>query len=269
MTNKPEIDSEITQYLINEFSGVMSDTKLDIVIKVHLEEKEYDDLFQLLNHIITKELCKSWGTVLDLGCGLGELSRAFANNGINVIGLEPNKEALKISKHKERHQDVICGVGEYLPLRDCCLNSVYSISILEHVQDVKAVSQEMLRVLDINGVCLGYCPDYASAFYEEHYKIFWFPMLTKFKVLARFYVRLRERKINYINGINYVTRRKLRTYFNGQKFIDATVLFNKTGLKIRAQKISRRDNLMLHLNCLGRIWFIVHKEKELTTDKLR
>jgi SAM-dependent methyltransferase len=261
MTHKPEIDSEITQYLVNEFSGVMSDDKLDIVIRVHLEEKEYKDLFQVLNHIITKELSKSWGTVLDLGCGLGELSRAFANNGINVIGLEPNKEAVKISKHAERHQDVICGVGEYLPLRDCCLDSVYSISTLEHVQDVKAVSQEILRVLNINGVCLGYCPDYASAFYEEHYKIFWFPMLTKAKVLARFYVRSRGRKINYINGINYVTRRKLKTYFSGQRFIDATILFGKTGLKMRGQKITKRDSLMLQLNRLGRVWFIVQKEK--------
>jgi ubiquinone/menaquinone biosynthesis C-methylase UbiE len=261
MGSGQNLNSDVVNYVVSEFLGVMSNSDLEKVIGVHLNEKEYEFLYQVLNQTM-QCLHRDWGTVLDLGCGLGELTKVFTNHNVNIIGIEPSKEAIRIAKQKGLNHNLIRAVGEYLPLRDEYFHTVYSISTLEHVANPEKVIANALRVLKAGGTCLVYCPDYATSLYEEHYKIFWLPFLTNIKYLARFYVRLRGRKSDYVNTLNYITRQKLKKAFDEQEYIDLTSLVRLIAFMLKGQKLKLRNRLIVSLNKIGRIWLMVIKTRK-------
>ena len=258
MEERAELSQKIENYIINEYSGVMSSNNIKKIIDVHLRGEEYELLYLILDHIM-RHFHKEWGQVLDLGCGLGELTNIFANHKVNIIGVEPDENAIRIAKLRGLGHSLVRAVGEYLPLRDELVGTVISISTLEHVSDSKKVINEALRVLKSRGICLLYCPDYSSSFYEEHYKMFWLPFLTKAKSFAHFYLRIRGRKTNYIIGINYITREKIKKAIGKHEYFDLTTLIAKTNFILKRQKLTLYIRFRIWLNKLGRIWLMIIK----------
>lgn len=94
--------------------------------------------------------------VLDVGCGVGHLTRLMAENGARVVGLECNSAQLAKAQSRppvagETYRD---GVAENLPFADASLDLVVMSNSLHHVpleHQAKALA-EAARVLKPGGL---------------------------------------------------------------------------------------------------------------------
>src|SRR5689334_22675300 len=96
--------------------------------------------------------------VLDVGCGGGLLTEAFARVGCVVRGVDPSKASLAAARMHAADQGLAigyhCALGEALPFSDESFDVVYCCDVLEHVQDVRQVIEETARVLRPGGTYL-------------------------------------------------------------------------------------------------------------------
>jgi SAM-dependent methyltransferase len=103
------------------------------------------------------------GSVLDLGCGTGELAAAMADAGMRATGCDISPQML----HRAAAAD-LGGMVDWvqldpgwrrLPFRPEALDAVVAASVLEYVDDPMAVLRECCRVLRPGGVVLCTVPD--------------------------------------------------------------------------------------------------------------
>jgi SAM-dependent methyltransferase len=104
------------------------------------------------------------GSVLDLGCGTGELAIALATSGIRATGCDISPEMLRIAADADAPGNVVDWVElepdwRVLPFRAETFDAVVASSILEYVDDPTAVLRECRRVLRPGGVVLCTVPD--------------------------------------------------------------------------------------------------------------
>ncbi|PIZ55656.1 hypothetical protein COY28_01620, partial [Candidatus Woesearchaeota archaeon CG_4_10_14_0_2_um_filter_57_5] len=142
----------------------------------------------------------------DVGAGWGEFLYELKGL-VNAQGIEPDPERIVISRMLDPKLRITHAVGESLPFEDDSFDIVTSFTVLEHVDDVAKTLHEMIRVCRPGGTLFIMCPNYLFPF-EEHYEIFWPPLLPK--PLGRAYLRLRGRNPAFINHIKYVTSWGLR-----------------------------------------------------------
>ena len=103
-------------------------------------------------------------TVLDLGCGSGEISKACADAGFDVTGCDISPKMLRIAK--ERFSSERCRFAAVdprhapaLPFEDQRFDAVIASSVLEYVPDAAAQLREIRRVLRPGGWLLATVPD--------------------------------------------------------------------------------------------------------------
>lgn len=101
---------------------------------------------------------KTSGRVLDVGCGGGYLSEAFARDGFEVAGIDPAAASIEAaSAHAAREGlriDYRVGRGESLPFPDDFFDIIACCDVLEHVDDVEQVIGEVSRTLRPGGLFL-------------------------------------------------------------------------------------------------------------------
>lgn len=83
----------------------------------------------------------SRGRVLDVGCGIGYLSRLFQD----YVGVDVNKEAINIAKRNTRREYII-GDAYHLPFRAKMFDTCISYDFIEHIRNVESVLSEMKRI---------------------------------------------------------------------------------------------------------------------------
>lgn len=93
-------------------------------------------------------------TIVDVGCGTGELVRWMASKGITAIGIdiaEMTKKAKKFQKVK--NEKFIVGTGEQLPINDNFADIVTYIASFHHIPSGKMMSalKECRRILKPKG----------------------------------------------------------------------------------------------------------------------
>ncbi len=178
--------------------------------------KEYCD------HLEFKGMDFEGKKVLDLGCGHGTLVLEIAKRGGVAVGIEPCQDWRQIA------QDRICntlglesptfidGDATNLLFEANSFDYVISLQVIEHVSNPKAMIREMRRVLKPGGMAYISCENYL-AFREQHYKVFWLPLLPK--VLGSVYLKAIGRNPHFLmNHITYVTYPKLVLYFLSSGF---------------------------------------------------
>ncbi|HPN30074.1 MAG TPA: class I SAM-dependent methyltransferase [bacterium] len=161
--------------------------------------------------------------ILILGCGSGKLERSFTKQfkNIFVVGVDVSLQGVAIANllkenSKTKIIDYLNCVGEKLPFKSETFDVVISNQVLEHVKDLKLVFQEIFRVLKNDGQTYHFCPNYRS-FYEAHYKIFWFPILSK-SILSS-YLKLRGLKTDILlNHLNLITYNNIKNIINESGF---------------------------------------------------
>ena len=89
--------------------------------------------------------------VLDLGCGGGLMSEAYARRGARVTGVDPSSASLKVARAHARAMGLSIRYrqarGEAIPCPDASFDLVSCCDVLEHVDDLDAVLRQIARVL--------------------------------------------------------------------------------------------------------------------------
>lgn len=107
-----------------------------------------------LNGKIIKTVPSS-DTIVDLGCGTGDLLPLLKSKSLHVIGVEKSVKMLEEArKHFELERDGIdirIGELEHLPLRDEEADIAVTNLVLHHLSEPKKAIKEVHRILKSNG----------------------------------------------------------------------------------------------------------------------
>ena len=141
---------------------------------------------------------------------------------------------------KTRVNQVLCGVGEYLPLPDNSFDLILSNEVLEHVEDDDLAVQEMIRTLKPGGRLVMFCPNRGYPF--ETHGMYWrgnykFGNIPLINYLPR---KWRDRLAPHVE---VYTRRDLK-----KKFEDLPVTIVKQQIIFGAY-----DNIIQRKPALGKI----------------
>ncbi|NJP90575.1 class I SAM-dependent methyltransferase [Nonomuraea sp. FMUSA5-5] len=89
------------------------------------------------------------GTLLDLACGTGLVTRELAARGLRVLGVDA---AAGMARLASERVPVVLGDGRRLPVRDRCVDAVTTFWLLHLLDDARPVIAEAARVLRPGGV---------------------------------------------------------------------------------------------------------------------
>lgn len=87
----------------------------------------------------------SEGKVLEVGCGTGHVQSRLKN----VVGMD-----ITLSMLKKNRNNVVCADAHSIPFKDGTFDVVYSIDVIEHVQNPGKMIGECKRVLKKNGILI-------------------------------------------------------------------------------------------------------------------
>lgn len=121
--------------------------KLDVV---HKEEDRMGILFTRLSFIINLFKKNKRITILDDGCGNGELGLELSKLGF-TIGIDPASRRIPEWKNTFKIT-FLSAAGDALPLKDECIDVIVSQQVIEHVEDVDQYLNEAYRVLKKRGI---------------------------------------------------------------------------------------------------------------------
>ena len=86
-------------------------------------------------------------TVLDAGCGEGELvRRGVLPEGLRVTSLDLRPEALALFRTHSAHRDLVCASVQALPFADRSMDAVLCLEVLEHLDRPELALAELARV---------------------------------------------------------------------------------------------------------------------------
>ena len=98
----------------------------------------------------------SKGNCLDLGCGIGQYSKWFMENGYEVVSADISNIALE--KVKEYNKNVVnVDMREKLPFKDNCFDIVFANLSIHYFSDsiTKNLISEIKRILKKDGLFIG------------------------------------------------------------------------------------------------------------------
>ena len=89
--------------------------------------------------------------VLDVGCGDGQISRALASQGAQVLGIDPTQKHIDIANARGGGPLYQLGDATHLPVPDESQDAVVACLVFEHIDEVDAAIAEVSRVLKPGG----------------------------------------------------------------------------------------------------------------------
>jgi SAM-dependent methyltransferase len=157
--------------------------------------------------------CASAQRVLDIACGLGCESIAWARQGKHVVGIDLNLSLLRAAAELARQQGVkvsyIVADATRLPFRDGCFEIANSDALFEHVPAWQQIVVETNRVLANRGLFFvrtinRHCPINPEINHLHFYP--WLPEFLK-KAILNWIVQNRPAWINHTKfpAVNWFT----------------------------------------------------------------
>ncbi|MFB5663140.1 class I SAM-dependent methyltransferase [Alteribacillus sp. HJP-4] len=157
------------------------ESKYDLIGKTYNQTRRPDK--RIVKTILEKLDLDPPATVVEVGAGTGNYSFELAENGFNVLAVEPSKV---MTDQTTAHPDItwVSGVAEDIPLGDVVADAVVCILATHHFQDLEKSFCEMKRILKENGklvifvadprLCDRDCwlVDYFSPIFEKAYKVY-------------------------------------------------------------------------------------------------
>lgn len=162
--------------------------------------------------------------VLDLACGSGLHSLAWAERGAKVTGIDFDQSLLEVSRQRLRRSapgapqpDWLGGDATGLPLRSNSFDVVFCASLLEHVPAWQKVVSESVRVLRPGGLYVVYTTNRTSPIQGEvnDFPFYsWLPDPVQRRVLA-WIMRHRRDLVNWTEypAVNWFTFPAMRRSF--------------------------------------------------------
>lgn len=93
-------------------------------------------------------------TLLDVGCGSGELSNEYLKKSKQVYGVDSSKKSIEVAKRKYPTIKFRLAPAERLPFEDNFVDVVVMTDVLEHVKDERKTLEEVYRVMKPKGTLI-------------------------------------------------------------------------------------------------------------------
>jgi ubiquinone/menaquinone biosynthesis C-methylase UbiE len=90
-------------------------------------------------------------TVLDVGCGDGQIARALARQGSTVLGIDPTQRHVDVATERGGGPTYLLGSASELPVPDQSQDAVVACLVFEHIDDMDSAVAEVSRVLKTGG----------------------------------------------------------------------------------------------------------------------
>ena len=129
--------------------------------------------------------------ILDLGCGEGLTASLVFDKKVDY-GLDNDPYFVKKAKESNVYKKVLLANAVKMPLKDNCLDLVFSNCVIEHIQDLDAVLREAARILKKKGYFVFTTP-------SNNFKKYSLFSRLKLNWLAKIYGRARDGKLNHCN----------------------------------------------------------------------
>lgn len=177
--------------------------RIKLIQKNWLEEldKEYDHpAIVLWRAIELKTIFQSLrgkrllSPILDLGCGEGKIAKVLFGKGVVDIGLDNESEMVKAARKSKVYKKVVLGDAQDLPFRNNSLSTVFSNSVIEHIQGIEKVLSEVSRILKPGGLFIFTVPSHKFGDF-----LFFSLLFKKIKLdfLGKKYTQMRNKKLNH------------------------------------------------------------------------
>jgi ubiquinone/menaquinone biosynthesis C-methylase UbiE len=92
-----------------------------------------------------------FGTVLDMGCGDGHISRLLAKHGARVIGIDPTWNQIVVANQRAGGPAYARATADGLPFADASFDAVLACLVFEHIDAVDEAVAEIARVVRPGG----------------------------------------------------------------------------------------------------------------------
>jgi ubiquinone/menaquinone biosynthesis C-methylase UbiE len=110
-------------------------------------------LFEPMLALLVREADLAHRRVLDLGCGTGRFAAALTEqHGCSVIGVDPSPGMLAQARKREAAVTWLDGRAEAIPLEDGSVERAFLQTVVHLVEDRRAASAELRRVVEPGGV---------------------------------------------------------------------------------------------------------------------
>src|SRR3954447_24429303 len=128
--------------------------------KERVQVRDYADTREYL-----KKLYPHRGKLIELGCGVGFLLKAFADDGWDVTGIEPDRGFCDYIEKKQGLK-ALPTILETSGIPDNSVDVVVFLHVIEHVPDPLATLQTIFRVLKPGGHLVLETPRYDSLMFK-------------------------------------------------------------------------------------------------------
>ena len=89
--------------------------------------------------------------ILDLGCGDGQIARALAAQGSDVLGVDPTQLHIDVAIERGGGPRYLLGGATKIPVDDSSFDAVVACLVFEHIDQMDEAMMEVARVLKPNG----------------------------------------------------------------------------------------------------------------------
>ncbi|MEQ8842665.1 MAG: class I SAM-dependent methyltransferase [Acidimicrobiales bacterium] len=100
---------------------------------------------------LAREHLAGFGRVLDVGTGEGQIARALAADGAEVVGLDPTTSQIRMAIDRSGGPAYSLAGADGLPIRDASVDAVVVCLVFEHVDGLDEALAEVARVLRPGG----------------------------------------------------------------------------------------------------------------------
>ena len=138
--------------------------------------------------------------MVDFGAGVGTFAKRLRNSGANVICIEP--DASQQARLQEDGFEVLATVDS---LRDNSAAFIFSLNVLEHIEDDQGTVRQIYRKLEPGGCLLIYVPAFNFIWSSLDDKVRHHRRYTK-KTLRRLVERegLAVERLEYVDSLGFI-----------------------------------------------------------------
>jgi SAM-dependent methyltransferase len=90
-------------------------------------------------------------SVIDIGCGDGQIARMLAASGAQVVGVDPTWNQIRVANERRGGVHYVRAAADALPVPDGTFDAAVACLVFEHIDDVDGAIAEVARVLTPGG----------------------------------------------------------------------------------------------------------------------
>lgn len=157
--------------------------------------------------------------IIDVGCGTGDLVKAFKENEVIAFGIDSKEMFLKSGINPEsENSEFVCGYADFLPFENQCADIICYCASFHHipVDKMEKALEECKRVLKISGSAVFIEPVPVQDSYYEILKL----AVDEKEILSYAYKNIKK-----LNNMNFIPNIE-EFYYMERTFSDFEKLLN-------------------------------------------